>query len=410
MDPAARSCRDSPWATIFARDTEHMRTPRPARRPPGTIAALLLGIAVLPVGCAHAPLNARLERPLTAAEVSLERPRPRTQSDELVLVLAFSGGGVRAAALAYGVLEVLATIRVSDAAGSHRLLDNVTLVTSVSGGSFTAAYYGLYGERIFEDFEARFLKGTVGRKLWWRVLNPVNWVRLASSSFDRSDLAAELYDDILFHGATFADINGHPGPLIAIQATDLVGGNRLGFSAHTFGLICSDIAKFGVARAVAASPAFPIIFSPILLRNYAGTCDYHEPPWIRRAIDAGPPAGRRYQNARRLHAYADSTGRPWIYLVDGGIADNLGLHRVFDAISERQSTRALLRERGLVGVRRIAFMVANAQTEPATRWGALDAAPGLATMVDALTSVQINRYNFETIELLRRTVADADRE
>ena len=33
-----------------------------------------------------------------------------------------------------------------------RMLDRVTTINAVSGGSFTAAYYCLYGDRIFAGF------------------------------------------------------------------------------------------------------------------------------------------------------------------------------------------------------------------------------------------------------------------
>ena len=61
-------------------------------------------------------------------------------------------------------------------------------------------------------------------------------------------------------------------------------------------------------------------------------------------------------------------------------------------------------------VRRIAFIIVNAQTTPAERWGLANAAPGLVTMLDAVTSVQINRSNFESIELLRRSLAGWSKE
>ena len=347
---------------------------------------------------------------MTAAEVNRDREQAPRGSDDLAVVLSFSGGGVRAAALAYGVLDALANTTVNSGDGPHRLLDDVTLISSVSGGSFPAAYYGLYGDRIFTDFESGFLKRRVGRAMLLRLAAPWNWPRLLSPSFGRSDLAAELYDHLLFHGATFADINDHPGPLIAIQATDVVEGTRFAFSNYWFAPICSDLSRFSVARAVAASGAFPIVFSPVVLRNYAGGCDFQEPPWVAEALAQGPDAGRIYQNARHLHAYADPAARPRIYLVDGGVADNLGLHRVMDAVTNRRSVKALLRDRGLDQVRRMAFIIVNAQTPPGGRWGIASAAPGLVTLLDAVSSVQVNRYNFETVELLRRSVVEWSKE
>src|SRR5215470_2282363 len=68
---------------------------------------LALAAAVAPFACAHAPLNVPLTRPLTQAEVNRERPLPTDKTKDLDLVVSFSGGGVRAAALAYGVLQGL---------------------------------------------------------------------------------------------------------------------------------------------------------------------------------------------------------------------------------------------------------------------------------------------------------------
>src|SRR5207248_1780038 len=113
------------------------------------------------------------------------------------------GGGTRAASLSYGVLEELARTPVGLAGAQHRMLDEVDIISSVSGGSFTAAYYALWGDRIFLDFESKFLKREVQNDLLLRVLAPWNQARLASPKFSRTDLAAEYYDDLLFKGATF---------------------------------------------------------------------------------------------------------------------------------------------------------------------------------------------------------------
>src|SRR5512145_1722489 len=104
---------------------------------------LLLGM-MLVSGCAHYPRNARL----TSSDVSTGyRFRPTaspTNSSDLLLMLAFSGGGTRAASLSYGVLEELARTPEGSDGSQHRLLDEVDIISSVSGGSFTAAYYALW--------------------------------------------------------------------------------------------------------------------------------------------------------------------------------------------------------------------------------------------------------------------------
>ena len=98
-----------------------------------------------------------------------------------LVILAFSGGGTRAAAFSYGVLEALRAHRNCYQHGPQvRLLDEVDMITGVSGGSFTALAYGLYGEKLFDDYEARFLKRNVQGELTARLLDPLNWGALSS--------------------------------------------------------------------------------------------------------------------------------------------------------------------------------------------------------------------------------------
>ena len=110
------------------------------------------------------------------------------------------------------------------------------------------------------------VQGALFRKTF---LNPVNWFRLSSSTFDRSDLAAEYYDKYIFEGGTFGDMAARKGPMVMMNATDMTHGIRIGFNQDAFDLICSDLSPFPVARAAAASSAVPMLLSPITIRNYA---------------------------------------------------------------------------------------------------------------------------------------------
>ena len=125
-------------------------------------------------------------------------------SDSLLVLLAFSGGGTRAAALSYGVLEELARTEIVWEGERRRLLDEVDTISSVSGGSFTAAYYALYGDQIFTEFDQKFLSRNIQRQMFWRFCSPLNWVRLASPYFNRSDLVAEFTTDIFSMGKLLA--------------------------------------------------------------------------------------------------------------------------------------------------------------------------------------------------------------
>src|ERR1022692_4280453 len=182
---------------------------------------LLLILVPLLSGCAHYPVNAPLPAVDHRAGYRFQNVAPQTNSDDLALMLAFSGGGTRAAALSYGVLEELKKTQVGHPCNQHPLLEDVGLVSSVSGGSFTAACYALWGDRIFTEFEPRFLKKRVQTGLLLRTLAPWNWIRLASPGFSRSDLAAEYYDRLLFNHATFGDLMTREGcPFLSVNATD----------------------------------------------------------------------------------------------------------------------------------------------------------------------------------------------
>ena len=149
------------------------------RLPDFKLFGLLVLSAMLAGGCAHYPVNAPLTAVKPAAGYRFENVT-QTNTDDTSLVLAFSGGGTRAAALSYGVLQALAKTEVGQPSQEHRLLDDVRMVSAVSGGSITAAYYTLYGDRIFSDYESRFLKRHVQNGLFLRLVAPWNLARLSS--------------------------------------------------------------------------------------------------------------------------------------------------------------------------------------------------------------------------------------
>ncbi len=329
---------------------------------------------------------------------------------EVLLVLAFSGGGTRAAALSYGVLEELRDTVVVVGGERKRLLDEVDVISSVSGGSFTSAYYGLYGDRIFEDFEERFLRRNVQTQLLLQLLRPKNWFRMMRTFFSRTELAIEYYDQKIFDEATFADLGAAGGPLIQINATDLSVGNRFTFVQRQFDMICSDLSTLKLARAVAASSAVPVVFPALTLKNYAGTCGYARPPWLEEALQARREHPRRFYNASIMQGYLDAEKRRYIHLVDGGISDNLGVRAFLDTMITAGGASSALRWIGLERPRQIVFVVVNAEVNPDQGIDLLASAPSLRAIVSSVSGVQIHRYNFETLTLLRASMEQWARE
>src|SRR5688500_6961350 len=104
--------------------------------------AVLFALA-LP-SCGHmdnVPLNVATADPNAALVV--QAPAGAAFDDDIIIGLAFSGGGTRAAAFSFGVLKGLSEVRTTDRGRSVSLIDRVDFVSGVSGGSVTAAYFGL---------------------------------------------------------------------------------------------------------------------------------------------------------------------------------------------------------------------------------------------------------------------------
>ena len=323
------------------------------------------------------------------------------------MILSFSGGGTRAAAFSYGVLEELRAREVTLEGRKRSLLNEVDFISGVSGGSFTAAYYGLFGDRIFEDFESRFLKKNIQGAITARTfLNPINWFRLSSPYFDRSDLAAEYYNQQVFDGKNFGAFLERKGPMILINATDMSKGTRLTFSQAFFDAICSDLSKYPVARACAASSAVPGLLSPITLKNYAGRCGYIVPPYLEKAS----PDYRRKEMRENLMAVLDSKEKPYFHLIDGGVADNLGLRAIEEAVSAVGDVWTTLKGTGREKVHKVAFVVVNAEKKVDDSWDKIEYVPPFAAMFSNYSSIAISRYNVETVALLQDSFERWNRE
>ena len=293
---------------------------------------LLLG------GCATRPVNPPVAStdPKAGYRYEVRQQQNNRDDKENLVILAFSGGGTRAAAFSFGVLEFLRRTEVVGPKGNRvRLLDAVDVITGVSGGSFTALAYGLYGDKLFDEYEQRFLKRNVQGEIIARTFSPANWGSLVWTGWGRSELASQLYDEILFNGATFGDLNRGKGPMILASATDITTGSRFVFQQGIFDVICSDLNAMTLSRAAAASSAVPVVLSSITLNNYGGTCNAKLPDWLRLFIDNPDPprpAARAIRSLKTIEGFGDSVHRPYLHLVDGGVSDNVGMRGVLDAL------------------------------------------------------------------------------
>ena len=370
---------------------------------PAALAAMLaLG------GCATRPVNPPIKEVDANVGYTFQTRQKHFKSQDNLVILAFSGGGTRAAAFSYGVLEFLRRTEVVGPKGTKvRLLDGVDVITGVSGGSFTALAYGLYGDKLFADYEQRFLKRDVQGELLARALNPAYWGDLSSTGWGRSELAAQLYDEILFNGATFGDLDRGDGPFILASATDISSGGRIVFNQNIFNMLCSDLNAVRLSRAAAASSAVPVVLSAVTINNYGGTCNNPIPPWVKLFTQPDPPrpAARAMRELKEAEPYADSVHRPYIHLVDGGVSDNVGMRGVLDALQFLEALHGAGLPTPLDHVKKIIVLVVNSLSTPPTKWDESESPPGTIDILLKATGVPIDHYSYEAVELLKDIAA-----
>lgn len=376
--------------------------------------SLAVVAAILLAACAHYPVNQQLDHAdITKGYRYSNLSLPR--EDGLFVVLTFSGGGSRAAGFAYGVLREMEKKTLPD--GSN-LLDHIDVISSVSGGSFTSMYFGLHGREGLGDFKTRFLDKDVEGMLVKAAT--ANFFRLLSPRFNRIDLAAELYDKVLFDNKTYADLlaaqSAKRRPYIVANSTELDLGSRFEWTQDQFDPICSDLTSTHVARAVAASSAFPVLLDPMILKNYHGTvdCGFKEPGWVPLAMDDLELNASRHRQAVELRAYLNPR-RTFLHLMDGGIADNIGLRGTIHAMTSgdtfqmddparRRTGYTLLGPLNRREIKRLLVIVVNAATSNNLNFDKKEHDPELPAILGAVSFTPMANVSFDTLQMLTSTM------
>lgn len=247
--------------------------------------------------------------------------------------LALSGGGARAMAFHLGCLRAL---------NDRKILDNVRVISTVSGGSVIGACWAYRGES-FEEFD-RHIVGILRHGLQWHIVRSVflslegpkilatlavtgtvtlligvlnfvlsrgrRWLGIPTGRVEAwlSKLASRLpiwgslttafeaaLDRDLFGGRTIDQVQ-RPNLSAIINACELTTGTAFRFGSDRsggwrYGTITGPMPS--VAKAVAASAAFPILLPPLV-----------------EAFDFDDQGRQR---------------RATVSLTDGGVYDNLGV-------------------------------------------------------------------------------------
>jgi NTE family protein len=353
--------------------------------------AASLGAAAIVGGCAglgmrNAPINSALAG--TPSGLSSSDPMLQERA-ETAIGLSFSGGGTRASAFAFGVLQELAKTDQAEPGGTRLpLIDHVSLVSGVSGGSVTAATFALYGRDMLGDFRKRFLVQDVEDSLSTSV-NVTNLVLLAKGGVnDRSGLPAWL-DKNLFHGATYADVLKPGHPQLWINASDIYNRTTFTYNAVNFSALCSDLRRYPLSEAVAASAAVPLIFAPIVIENYADRCQFEAPDWTYSADRAGAPAILR-ASAAAIQRYREKTDVKFVKLLDGGMTDNLGLSGFVLDLAAATKPYEPLTPRQAVNLKRFLFVVVDAGRPPGGDIAKSAESPEILDLIQAVSDTAVD--------------------
>jgi NTE family protein len=381
---------------------------------------VMLALACLAVaGCASLVVTdtkplpaARLLPPgsetISGAGYRLSDLPPSKATPDLLVVVAMSGGGKRSAAFSYGALEGMRDLPVTTAMGPRPLLGETDGITGVSGGSFTAAYYGLYRDRTFTNYLNDFLYQDTESYIYGVYLLPWHWTWLVDPTVGTNDFMDRVYDRTLFHGATFNDLQARGRPLIAIGATDISYGTPFAFTQESFDLICSDISSFPLSRAVAASNGFPGLFSPVTLTNHAADCGGRTPGWLRRVTPAQKeePLSRLGDQSRSAERYLNPQMTKYLHLSDGGVSDNLALRTSGAAMQGAAQGGQGLAAGHIDQVRRILVLSIDGEGGQDSTVAQKRLVGGVFSLFGLVSGAQIDRYNFETLMAVGQQTQD----
>ncbi len=320
---------------------------------------------------------------------------------EIYVGLAFSGGGMRASAFAHGVLEALRDTTATPA-DPDGILSDVRLVTGVSGGSVTAAWFGLKGAEALNGYRERYLIQNAERYMATTVFNPVTIIRGLSGGANGRQTFGRFLDETLFDGATFGDLQRRSQVKTWINASDVANQTTFLFSPETFDALCSDLSAYPIADAVAASAAFPLVFSAIPLKTHAGQCPYSEPDWLTAARHNPEATGAMKAHAAALESYAKGDPVRFVKLLDGGITDNFGTTGLAVERARAQTPFAPLTAAEAVKLRRLLFLVSDAGVQKDHSWTQKLKGPGgtqLAMAIAASAMASASRTGYDAMRL-----------
>jgi NTE family protein len=385
----------------------------------------LLFLPVLVTSCASPVVVDKLSQIDQSAGYqynNLEKDTPKAIPRSAVL-MAFSGGGTRAAALSDGALQALAETKLPNA-GSVPLSSQIDVISSVSGGSVTAAAYALRGIGGLAGYEKGFLHGSpTGDMVASVVLNPtrlaVPRIGILESYFEKQLFGENTFQNLIDDNKSTEDRR----PYIILNATDVASDAPFPFTQDRFDLICANLTKLKLADAVAASAAFPIALSALTIKNNSPCRAQNDPPaksgwrpygdhWaplhVINDLDADRAAAVAYPKAGKVDNYRRGTvdlsylnpdgSKNFVQLLDGGLADNVALTMPYRLMTSNDESPSILDWIDSGKIDKLLLVVVNARNQAKNDYGTQPSSPGIVGMTLASIDTPMDATTFQLID------------
>ena len=298
------------------------------------------------------------------------------------------------------------------------LTEDVKLISSVSGGSVTAAWFGLrrgpgHWDGDLDGLRNDFLTKDNMATLELDAVNPITWFGLVTGQITRIEAEEALFNTQLYHDAPLAALNQPGKPYIVLNATDMAGGETFAMVPRRFDDVCSKYDLLPIATAVSASAAFPILLTPVAFQDLF--------QWLpgqiaQRRMDPGRSVAAAI-SAKPVHALSEPgrvQGRA-LFQRFAARSQPLPAHRLplFSRWRARRQSRnpvialgadcalrrcQVLRAINEGKIRKLVVIVVNARSDPPNKLYQQPQQPGLVGQIQAVTSVPIdaNTANSET--------------
>jgi predicted acylesterase/phospholipase RssA len=272
------------------------------------------------------------------------------------IALAFSGGGFRAASYALGVLSYLNKLTFTDEADplkGNPLLQQVTYLSSASGGTITAALYALYNAqgKTFGQFYVKLFDTLTGDFILEKALvnlsDKKRWEKDSLKSRNIINAFSVAYDEAIFDGHTLQSLYhgstaGAHLQEVCFNTTEFYTGLSFRQDVKLVPDTGADpYCKFGnenifvdhavaqkikLGDALAASSCFPGGFEPIIFPD-----DFTHQGLNEKELKNGTTLKPQTGDKAELKFIAEKR----IGFMDGGITDNQGLQSMMYADGRR---------------------------------------------------------------------------